>query len=47
MKTNAARLLDTMSIRYQLRDYDPGDDHLADYLRATRARTGAIARAKD
>jgi Cys-tRNA(Pro)/Cys-tRNA(Cys) deacylase len=29
MKTNAARLLDTMSIRYELRDYDPGDDHLA------------------
>lgn len=28
MKTNAARLLDTMSIRYELRDYDPGDEHL-------------------
>lgn len=29
MKTNAARLLDTMAIRYELRDYDPGDEHLA------------------
>jgi Cys-tRNA(Pro)/Cys-tRNA(Cys) deacylase len=29
MKTNAARLLDTMNIRYELREYDPGDDHLA------------------
>ena len=28
MKTNAARLLDTMGIRYELRDYDPGDEHL-------------------
>jgi Cys-tRNA(Pro)/Cys-tRNA(Cys) deacylase len=28
MKTNAARLLDTLGIRYELRDYDPGDDHL-------------------
>ena len=28
MKTNAARLLDTLSIRYELRDYDPGDEHL-------------------
>jgi Cys-tRNA(Pro)/Cys-tRNA(Cys) deacylase len=28
VKTNAARLLDTMSIRYELRDYDPGDEHL-------------------
>jgi Cys-tRNA(Pro)/Cys-tRNA(Cys) deacylase len=28
MKTNAARLLDTMSIRYELRDYEPGDEHL-------------------
>ncbi len=29
MKTNAARLLDTLGIRYELRDYDPGDEHLA------------------
>ncbi len=28
MKTNAARLLDTLGIRYELRDYDPGDEHL-------------------
>src|SRR5579863_6968738 len=28
MKTNAARLLDTLGIAYQLRDYDPGDEHL-------------------
>lgn len=28
MKTNAARLLDTMGIRYELREYDPGDEHL-------------------
>jgi Cys-tRNA(Pro)/Cys-tRNA(Cys) deacylase len=28
MKTNAARLLDTFDIRYELRDYDPGDEHL-------------------
>jgi Cys-tRNA(Pro)/Cys-tRNA(Cys) deacylase len=28
MKTNAARLLDTMGIRYELRDYDPGDEHI-------------------
>lgn len=29
MKTNAARLLDTMGIRHELREYDPGDEHLA------------------
>jgi Cys-tRNA(Pro)/Cys-tRNA(Cys) deacylase len=29
MKTNAARLLDTLGVRYELRDYDPGDEHLA------------------
>ncbi len=29
MKTNAARFLDTLAIRYELRDYDPGDEHLA------------------
>jgi Cys-tRNA(Pro)/Cys-tRNA(Cys) deacylase len=29
MKTNAARLLDALGIRYELRDYDAGDDHLA------------------
>lgn len=29
MKTNAARLLDTLGIRYELRDYDPGDEHVA------------------
>lgn len=29
MKTNAARLLDTLGIGYELRDYDPGDEHLA------------------
>jgi len=28
VKTNAARLLDTLGIRYELRDYDPGDEHL-------------------
>jgi Cys-tRNA(Pro)/Cys-tRNA(Cys) deacylase len=28
MKTNAARQLETMKIRYELRDYDPGDEHL-------------------
>lgn len=28
MKTNAARLLDKLGIRYELRDYDPGDEHL-------------------
>jgi Cys-tRNA(Pro)/Cys-tRNA(Cys) deacylase len=28
MKTNAARLLDTLGIRYELRDYDPGDEHI-------------------
>jgi Cys-tRNA(Pro)/Cys-tRNA(Cys) deacylase len=27
-KTNAARLLDSLGIRYELRDYDPGDEHL-------------------
>jgi len=27
-KTNAARLLDTLGVRYELRDYDPGDEHL-------------------
>jgi Cys-tRNA(Pro)/Cys-tRNA(Cys) deacylase len=29
MKTNAARLLDTLRIAYELRDYDAGDEHLA------------------
>jgi Cys-tRNA(Pro)/Cys-tRNA(Cys) deacylase len=29
VKTNAARLLDTLGIPYELRDYDPGDEHLA------------------
>jgi Cys-tRNA(Pro)/Cys-tRNA(Cys) deacylase len=29
MKTNAARLLDTLGIAYDLRDYDPSDEHLA------------------
>lgn len=28
MKTNAARVLDTLGIHYELRDYDPGDEHL-------------------
>jgi Cys-tRNA(Pro)/Cys-tRNA(Cys) deacylase len=28
MKTNAARVLDALGIQYELRDYDPGDDHL-------------------
>ena len=28
MKTNAARLLDTLHIPHELRDYDPGDEHL-------------------
>ena len=29
MKTNAARLLDGLKIAYELREYDPSDDHLA------------------
>jgi Cys-tRNA(Pro)/Cys-tRNA(Cys) deacylase len=29
MKTNAARLLDTLGIAYELREYDPSDEHLA------------------
>jgi len=28
MKTNAARILDSLGIPYELRDYDPGDEHL-------------------
>ncbi len=28
MKTNAARILDGLGIRYELRDYDPSDQHL-------------------
>ena len=28
MKTNAARLLDRLGIRYELREYDPTDEHL-------------------
>jgi Cys-tRNA(Pro)/Cys-tRNA(Cys) deacylase len=28
MKTNAARILDALGIAYELRDYDPGDEHL-------------------
>jgi Cys-tRNA(Pro)/Cys-tRNA(Cys) deacylase len=28
MKTNAARILDALGIHYELRDYDPGDEHL-------------------
>jgi Cys-tRNA(Pro)/Cys-tRNA(Cys) deacylase len=28
MKTNAARLLDTLHIAYELREYDPGEEHL-------------------
>ncbi len=28
MKTNAARALDRLEIRYSLREYDAGDDHL-------------------
>ncbi len=28
MKTNAARLLDSLGIAYELRGYDPGDEHL-------------------
>jgi Cys-tRNA(Pro)/Cys-tRNA(Cys) deacylase len=28
MKTNAARLLDSLGVRYELREYDPGDEHL-------------------
>lgn len=28
MKTNAARLLETMGIPHELREYDPGDEHL-------------------
>src|ERR1700761_6233874 len=29
MKTNAARILDAFGIRYALREYDPGDEHLS------------------
>jgi Cys-tRNA(Pro)/Cys-tRNA(Cys) deacylase len=29
MKTNAARLLDTLGITYRLREYDPGDEHIS------------------
>jgi Cys-tRNA(Pro)/Cys-tRNA(Cys) deacylase len=29
MKTNAARLLDTLHVAYELRDYDASDEHLA------------------
>jgi Cys-tRNA(Pro)/Cys-tRNA(Cys) deacylase len=28
MKTNAARILDGLGIHYELRDYDPGDEHI-------------------
>ncbi len=28
MKTNAARLLDALGVAYELREYDPGDEHL-------------------
>jgi prolyl-tRNA editing enzyme YbaK/EbsC (Cys-tRNA(Pro) deacylase) len=28
VKTNAARSLDSLGIAYELRDYDPSDDHL-------------------
>ncbi|MBV9946366.1 MAG: Cys-tRNA(Pro) deacylase [Myxococcales bacterium] len=28
MKTNAVRLLDVLGVRYELREYDPGDEHL-------------------
>ena len=28
MKTNAARILDALGIRYELREYDPGDEHI-------------------
>ena len=28
MKTNAARLLDTLGVQYELREYDPDDAHL-------------------
>ena len=29
MKTNAARILDSLGIPYELRDYDPGDEHIS------------------
>jgi Cys-tRNA(Pro)/Cys-tRNA(Cys) deacylase len=29
MKTNAARILDGLGIPYELRDYDPGDEHIS------------------
>jgi Cys-tRNA(Pro)/Cys-tRNA(Cys) deacylase len=38
MKTNAARLLDAMGIRYELRDYEPGDGHLPAEEVARRVR---------
>ena len=38
MKTNAARLLDTLHIAYELRDYDPGDEHLTAAAVAQRVR---------
>jgi len=36
MKTNAARLLDTLGIRYELREYDPSDEHIAAHEVAAR-----------
>jgi hypothetical protein len=43
MTTNAARLLDSLGIRYELREYEVVIDS-ADYLRATGATLGSISR---
>ncbi|MCC7540747.1 MAG: Cys-tRNA(Pro) deacylase [Deltaproteobacteria bacterium] len=37
MKTNAARILDSMGIGYELRSYDPGDEHVSAAEVARRA----------
>lgn len=36
MKTNAARLLDTMRIGYELREYDASDEHIPAHVVAAR-----------
>jgi hypothetical protein len=41
LKTNAARILDGLGIRYELREYIVDDE---DYLRATRGKAGVLTR---
>jgi Cys-tRNA(Pro)/Cys-tRNA(Cys) deacylase len=43
MKTNAARLLDTLRIPYELREYDPGDEHHGHVSAAEVARRVGMA----